>query len=297
MKMFSFTKNTDIEAAVNFERVIEKLNEMRDGDCHKGTFGTLCCICGSYGMAGAAMLCGSAAVTVGAGIVKMAVPESIYPICASNLWENVFVPLPCSEQGTLSYDSMDRLLTEAGSSSAAVIGCGLRVNDDTTPICIDLIKKCDRPLVIDADGLNCICAHTDILKERSAPTIVTPHPGEMARLCGCTVKEVSDDRVKIAEEFAKEHSCVVVLKGAGTVTTDGSTTFVNPTGNGCLAKGGSGDVLAGIIGGLVCQGCGMLEAAAAGVYLHGFAADECIDSISMSCVTARDVINAVKFIM
>ena len=104
MKMFDFRQNTDIAAAVNFDHVIDTLNEKRDADCNKGTFGTLCCVCGSYGMAGAAMLCGSAAVTTGAGIVKMVIPESIYSICAANLWENVFVPLPVSDGGTLRAD-------------------------------------------------------------------------------------------------------------------------------------------------------------------------------------------------
>lgn len=297
MKVFKFSKNADISAAINFEHVIDKLNEMRDGDCNKGTFGTLCCVCGSYGMAGAAMLCGSAAVTTGAGLVKMVIPESIYPICASNLWENVFVPISQSTEGTLSKDQTGRILEEAGSSSAVVIGCGLKVTEDTKAICTELLKKCERPIILDADGLNCICSHIDILKERSAPTILTPHPGEMSRLCGCTVTEVQENRIKLAEEFAKNNNCVMVLKGSGTVITDGSQTYVNPTGNGCLAKGGSGDVLAGVIGALVCQGTEPLSAAAAGTYIHGFAADECTDEYAMSCVTARDVIAAIKHIM
>ena len=297
MKVFNFSKNPDIAAAMNYEKVIDLLNEKRDGDCNKGTFGTLSCVCGSYGMAGAAMLCGSAAVTAGAGLVKMIIPESIYPICASNLWENVFVPLPDGENGTLDAGSSDRIITEANGGSAAVIGCGMRVSDDTAAICDAVIKKCERPLVIDADGLNCISSHTDILKERTVPTIITPHPGEMARLCSLTVKEVQSDREEIAKGFAKAHGCIVVLKGVNTVITNGDDTFVNPTGNGSLAKGGSGDVLAGIIGALVCQGVEPLSAAAAGVYIHGFAADECTDDISMSCVTARDVINAIKYIM
>ncbi len=297
MKMFDFRQNTDIAAAVNFDHVIDTLNEKRDADCNKGTFGTLCCVCGSYGMAGAAMLCGSAAVTTGAGIVKMVIPESIYSICAANLWENVFVPLPVSDGGTLRADSTERILTELNGSTAAVIGCGMRVTDDTKALTEALLKKCERPVILDADGLNCISGHTDILKERSAPTIVTPHPGEMSRLCGTTVSEVQSDRKGTAEAFAKAHGCVVVLKGVGTIVTDGSDTFVNPTGNGCLAKGGSGDVLAGIIGALVCQGIPPLEAAAAGVYLHGFAADECVDEMSASCVTGRDVIEAIKYIM
>lgn len=297
MKMFSFTKNADIAAAVNYERVIDRLNEMRDDDCNKGTFGTLSCICGSYGMAGAAMLCGSAAVTTGAGLVKMILPDTIYPIAASNLWENVFVPLPASEEGTLRAEDIGSITGEANKSTAVVIGCGLRVTDDTKAITDAVIKACEKPLLIDADGLNCIADHTDILKDRTFPTIITPHPGEMARLCRTTVSSVQENRQKLAEETARELGCVVVLKGAGTIITDGDETFINPTGNGCLAKGGSGDVLAGVIGALLCQGTDPLHAAAAGAYLHGFAADECIDDIGTPCVTGRDVINAMKYII
>ena len=270
---------------------------MRDSDCNKGTFGTLSCVCGSCGMAGAAMLCGSAAVTAGAGLVKMIIPKSIYDICASNLWENVFVPMEDGENGTLSGDDSHMIAKLCRESTAAVVGCGLKVCDDTVKICDEIITSCEKTIILDADGLNCICGHTNILKERRGAAILTPHPGEMARLCGTSVAEIQADRRAAAESFAREHGCIVVLKGVGTVITDGSETFINPTGNGCLAKGGSGDVLAGIIGALVCQGIEPLSAAAGGAYLHGYAADECTDEISSSCVTGRDVIRAVKYIM
>ncbi len=298
MKMLEFINNEESnKPEVIFDRVIDRLNEMRDGDCNKGTFGTLSCICGSYGMAGAAMLCGSAAVTAGAGLVKMIIPESIYSICASNLWENVFVPLSSSKSGTISSDSIDRIIEEVNSSTAAVIGCGLKVSDDTIAICDSVIKNTARPLIIDADGLNCVSLHTDILLQRKAPTIITPHPGEMSRLCVSSVSDVQSNRLDTAVNFAKKHRCIVVLKGVNTIITNGKDVVVNPTGNGCLAKGGSGDVLAGLIGALVCQGIDCFQAAVAGVYLHGFAADECIDEISSSCVTARDIIFAVKYLM
>ena len=297
MKVFNFGKGGELSDSANFEKVIDTLNEMRDGDCNKGTFGTLACICGSYGMAGAAMLCGSAAVTTGAGIVKMLIPKSIYPICASQLWENVFVPLDETADGTFSADCSPKIVEEANKCSAAVVGCGMRNCPDSAAIVDELIKKCERPLIIDADGLNCISSHIDILKERTAPTILTPHPGEMSRLCGKTVSDIQSSRQSTAESFASEYGCITVLKGEGTIITDGSCTYINSTGNGCLAKGGSGDVLSGIIGALVCQGIPPLSAAAAGTYIHGFAADECIDSIAMSCVTARDVIEAIKYIM
>ena len=298
MKIFDINSNYKLSSVSNFNDVIQKLNNMRDSDCNKGTFGTLACICGSYGMAGAAMLCGNSAVTTGAGIVKMIIPDCIYSICASQLWENVFVPITeNTPQGTFSLSAKSRILAETESCTAAVIGCGMRVCDDTSKICDEIILKYKNCLVIDADGLNCISSHIDILSQRTTTTILTPHPKEMSRLCGKSVAEIQADRIGTAQEFAKKYRCIVVLKGVGTVITDGNTTFVNPTGNGCLAKGGSGDVLAGIIGSLVCQGIEPVSAAAAGVYIHGFAADECTDRMSMSCVNARDIINAVKYIM
>ncbi len=280
-----------------FENVIDHLNDLRDNDCNKGTFGTLACICGSYGMAGAAMLCGSAAVTCGAGIVKMILPKSIYPIAATNLWEAVFVPMPESDNGTFRSDDCSRILEEAESSSAAVIGCGLRVTPDTEQIVCEVLKKCSKTIILDADGINCIAKHIDVLEKRTYPTILTPHPGEMSRLCGLSVSEIQANREAAAEDFAKRFGCTLVLKGVGTVITNGTKLIVNPTGNGCLAKGGSGDVLAGIIGSLVCQGIGEFEASASGVYLHGYAADECIDEFACSCVNARDIINTIKYLM
>lgn len=291
-------ENKKLETAEDiFEAVTEKLEKMRDDDCNKGTFGTLACICGSYGMAGAAMLCGSAAMTCGSGIVKMILPETIYPIAASNLWEAVFVPMKQSVYGTLSAENTAKILEVAENSTAVVIGCGSGVSEDTHKIVETILEKCTKPIILDADGINCISKHIDVLSKRTAPTVLTPHPGEMSRLTGLTVKEIQSDREKIAVDFANRYGCVLVLKGADTVTSDGKNTFINTTGNGCLAKGGSGDVLAGVIGSLVCQGISPLNAAVSGVYLHGLAADDCIEEYSSSCVTARDVIQAIKFLM
>ncbi len=289
--------NSETLAESIFESVIDEINEKRSGDCNKGTFGTLACVCGSYGMAGAAMLCGSAAMTCGAGIVKMILPDKIYPIAASNLWESVFVPLETSEDGTLSFSDFERILDEIQKCTAVVIGCGLKVTNDTEKIVSGLLRNCKKPVILDADGINCLSKHIDILKERTAPTVLTPHPGEMSRLLNAPVSKIQSSREQTALEFAEYYGCTLVLKGVGTVVTDGERLSVNPTGNGCLAKGGSGDVLAGIIGALICQGIDCYKAAVAGAYLHGYAANECSDEYSMSCVSARDIIEAIKFLM
>lgn len=299
LELFSKETETDYELEIEdiFDEVMDNICEMRDDDCNKGTFGTLACICGSYGMAGAALLCGSAAVTCGAGIVKMLVPESIYQIAASNLWENVFVPLKQSTDGTIASTEIDQIINIANSSSAVVLGCGIKVTPDTEAVVCAVTEKCTKPIILDADGINCISKHIDVLSKRIYPTILTPHPGEMSRLTGLSVGEIQSNREKIAADFAQEYGCTLVLKGVGTVITNGKRLLKNTSGNGCLAKGGSGDVLAGIIGALVCQCPDIFSACAAGVYLHGFAADHCIEEYSSPCVTARDVINAIKYLM
>lgn len=300
MKILNTSNNNDKkkENAENiFKLVINNLEEMRKNDCNKGTFGTLSCICGSYGMAGAAMLCGSAAMTCGSGIVKMILPESIYPIAAANLWEAVFVPLKQAASGTLSAENIDRILETCEKSTAVVLGCGLGVSKDTRLIVETILKKCAKPIILDADGINCLSKHIDVLSSREYPTVLTPHPGEMSRLTGLTVGEIQSNREKISVDFASRYNCTLVLKGVGTITTDGKKIITNTSGNGCLAKGGSGDVLAGIIGALICQGIDVFSAAASGVYLHGLAADGCISKYSTPCVMARDVINAVKYLM
>lgn len=281
-----------------FDSVVDKLNEIRENDCNKGTFGTLGCICGSYGMAGAAMLCGSAALTVGSGIVKMVLPKSIYPIAAANLWEAVYAPMEESEKGTFSKETASEIAEISNACTAVVIGCGLSVCDDTQTVVETVLKSCTKPVILDADGINCVSRNINVLDERTAPTVLTPHPGEMSRLCGMSVREIQSNREKIAADFADKYHCTLVLKGVNTVTSDGKKTVVNSTGNGSLAKGGSGDVLAGIIGSLVCQGADPFNAAVSGVYLHGLAADDCVDNgYSLSCVIARDIIENIKYLM
>ena len=289
MKVYTLPTNPH-DTQICFRSVNESLRKKREGDCNKGTFGTLACVCGSYGMAGAAMLCASAAYNVGAGIVKLILPDIIYPIAASQLWECVFEPVRTSSSGTFHGECTDRIITALEKTNAAVLGCGLRVNEDTKRLTDEIIEKYDRPLVIDADALNCIADHTDILRKRKAPTIITPHPGEMARLVSRRTEDVQNSRRETAEDFAREHGCIVVLKGVGTLVTDGKETFVNTSGNGCLAKGGSGDVLAGITGSLLCQGTDPIRAAAAAVYMHGLAADECVEYAESYSVSARDII-------
>lgn len=266
----------------------------RPDDSNKGTLGSLLCICGSYGMAGAAIMAGKAALRCGIGLLKIAVPKSIYPVCATNILESVYYPLEETSNGVISSKNTDFLLEMCEKSSAVVIGCGLSVCDDTKNLVQSVITNCEKPLVIDADALNCICNKPEILKNLKAPDIITPHPGEMARLLQSTPKTVNSSRENTAINFAKKFGVVTVLKGAGTIiaSPDGEV-YINHTGNSGMATGGSGDVLSGIIGSLLAQGASPINAAAAGVFLHGTIGDLAAEKLGKISMLPTDMIDMI----
>lgn len=266
----------------------------RPDDSNKGTLGSLLCICGSYGMAGAAIMAGKAALRCGIGLLKIAVPKSIYPVCATNILESVYYPLEETSNGVISSKNTDFLLEMCEKSSAVVIGCGLSVCDDTKNLVQSVITNCEKPLVIDADALNCICNKPEILKNLKAPAIITPHPGEMARLLHSTPKTVNSSRENTAIDFAKKFGVVTVLKGAGTIiaSPDGEV-YINHTGNSGMATGGSGDILSGIIGSLLAQGASPINAAAAGVFLHGTIGDLAAEKLGKISMLPTDMIDMI----
>ena len=265
---------------------------------HKGTNGTLLALCGSYGMSGAAVMSGMAALRTGIGLLKMAVPKSIYTIAAEKLPEAVFIPLEQDKDGIVDIDEYGKL-DEAlrGNATAALIGCGLGGNNNIKSLVALLISGSDKPLVIDADGINLISSNINILKRASAPIIITPHPGEMARLIGSDVNTVQNDRYNIARNFAGEYGVTVVLKGANTLIAlpDGRV-YVNMTGNSGMAKGGSGDVLAGMAASFMAQGLSAEAAAINAVYYHGLAGDKCAEKYSRRSMLPSDIISELKYI-
>ena len=266
----------------------------RPDDSNKGTLGSLLCICGSYGMAGAAIMAGKAALRCGIGLLKIAVPKSIYPVCATNILESVYYPLEETSNGVISSKNTDFLLEMCEKSSAVVIGCGLSVCDDTKNLVQSVITNCEKPLLIDADALNCICNKPEILKNLKAPAIITPHPGEMARLLHSTPKTVNSNRENTAIDFAKKFGVVTVLKGAGTIiASPEGEVYINHTGNSGMATGGSGDVLSGIIGSLLAQGASPINAAAAGVFLHGTIGDLAAEKLGKISMLPTDMIDMI----
>jgi NAD(P)H-hydrate epimerase len=242
---------------------------------HKGTFGHLVVVAGSEGKTGAATLCAEAGGRTGAGLVTAAVPASLNDILEVKLTEAMTLPLPeAVEARALGRGALPPLQDFLTDKTAVALGPGLGTNPETQEVVRSLVRDCPLPAVVDADGLNALAGHLEILQGTAGPRILTPHPGEMARLLGSTSKEVQARRLDTAREVAQAHGVVVVLKGAQTVVADpGGRVSLNPTGNPSLASGGTGDVLTGLIGGFLAQGLTLWDAARLGVYLHGLAAD------------------------
>ena len=274
--------------------IVKKAVFDRPDDANKGTLGSLLCICGSFGMTGAAIMAGKAALRCGLGLLKAALPKSIYPIAAGAIFESVFFPLEETPDGKISKNNIEFLLCEAEKSSAVLISCGLSVCDDTKTLVNSFIENYTKPLVLDADALNCVAENPDILKKAKAPIIITPHPGEMARLVKSTPKAVNKNRAEIAADFAKRYGVVTVLKGAETIiaSPDGRV-MINRTGNSGMATGGSGDALAGMTGSLSAQGAKPFDAAAAAVYLHGLAGDIAAEKLGRISMLPTDLINEI----
>ena len=264
---------------------VMQLLPIRSVDAHKGSFGKILLLCGSRGYTGAAALAAMGALRSGAGLVYLAVPESIYAIEAVKLTEPVIYPV-FDENGMYAPSSVEKILSIAQEKNAILIGSGMGQSAGTLAATKAVLENYPGPVVLDADGINVMKAHKDVLRGRPYPTILTPHPGEFQRFTG----NYSDDRIAIASELAMELGVIVLLKGHKTVITDGVSCYINPTGNPGMATGGSGDVLSGIIVSLLGQGLKPLEAAACGAWLHGAAGDICASEIGQYGMIPSDMI-------
>ncbi|MGN1203078.1 MAG: NAD(P)H-hydrate dehydratase, partial [Eubacterium sp.] len=242
----------------------------RDKNAHKGSFGHQLNICGSYLMPGAAVICAKSALKTGVGLLKCAFPKSLYSVMTAHMTQPIFKPLCENEEKTISIGAMNDVFDELKWANSIAIGCGLGNNDDTQVIAGQVIKSSEVPVVLDADGINAVAPFIDIIKDKKAPLIITPHPAEMARLINESVDYVQSNRIEVAKAFAKENDVIVVLKGANTVVTDGRAVFINTNGNAGMAMGGTGDMLTGMIASFLAQGFPPLEAATSAVFIHGY---------------------------
>lgn len=253
----------------------------RDPFAHKGNFGRLLLLCGSRGYTGAAALAAMGCLRSGAGLVFLGVPESIYAIEAVKLTEAIVLPLPDS-QGRFAASAVSNLEQLLFNKDAVLIGPGLGQSEGALAVLQYVMENYSGPVVVDADGINLLAAHRDLLRRRNAVTILTPHAGEFARLA----PQYQDRPV----DFAKDYGCILVLKGHHTLTTDGRICYENRTGNPGMAVGGSGDVLAGILTGLLGQGIAPLQAAGAAVWLHGAAGDLCAQRLGQYAMLPTDLL-------
>ena len=263
----------------------------REPDANKGDFGRVVLTAGSRGMSGAAVLCATAALRGGAGLVRVATPAGVLPIVAVGNPCYMTVPLPEDGQGHLAAAAAPELVALLGQSTAAGIGPGLGRGDGVSAVVRAVLEQTTLPLVVDADGLNALPPMLDLLKKRRGPTVLTPHPGEFGRLIGSDAAAVQADREGLAVRFASDHGVVLVLKGRRTVVTDGHRMYCNPTGNPGMATGGTGDVLTGLMAAFLGQGLDAFAAAQLAVFLHGRAGDLARDALGETSLIASDLLD------
>ena len=279
---------------INQDRILfPKILSKRLKTTHKKACGKVFIIAGSHNMTGAATLTCRAAMRSGAGYVALAFPEKLNNIYRELLLEAITIPCPQTVEGTLSEEALDLLLKKSKGYDVVAVGPGLSKNKETDELIKRFIKKVDKPLIIDADGLNALKNDVNILKHRTKKTIITPHPGEMSRISGLTINEIQRDREEIARKYAKEWNVIIVLKGYHTVIAhpDGRT-IVNMTGGPALATAGTGDVLVGVISALWADNVKKpFDATSTAVYLHGLAGDVVAEKIGEKSVIASDIID------
>lgn len=274
------------------KKFVDKCLPVRRVDAHKGDFGKILLLCGSKGYTGAAALAAMGALRSGAGLVYLGVPESIYAIEAVKLNEPIVFSL-ADEDGMFAASAVMEVSKRLDTVDAVLIGPGMGQGNGCTDLLKFILSEYRGPVVVDADGINLISRHKNILRGRTSPTILTPHAGEFARIYGA----LPMDRVADAQSLAKQFGAVVLLKGHNTVITDGNKTYINTTGNPGMAVGGSGDVLSGMIVSLVGQGIAPLEATACAAWLHGAAGDLCAAEIGQYGMTPTDMLHVLPRLM
>lgn len=265
----------------------------RDPAGHKGNFGKVLCVCGSVGYTGAPIFASRAAVRTGSGLVFLAVPKSVWPVAAVKSDEAMPFPLPETADGKLSLLAEESIRQRASDCDAVLIGCGLGRDWQTDALVRNLLSI-EKPLVLDADGLNALAQSVELLQKRTAPTVLTPHEGEFLRLGG----DLSRGRAAAAAAFSRNYGVYLVLKGHHTlVAAPDGCIAVNGTGNSGMAKGGSGDVLAGMLLSLLGQGCEAYDACCAAVWLHGRAGDLAAADKGERGMTPTDLLEQIPYAM
>lgn len=269
MNILVIKNSLDIKSA-------SKLLPKREPFSHKGSFGRALLICGSRNMVGCCALATEGALRSGVGIVTLAFPDCLYTSLTSRLTENLFLPVSTDEYGCINSDSINIILKACKNSDVVMVGCGLGTSDSIKELVKALVTMNDKPLIIDADALNCLSEFNDALAYKKCEILLTPHPGEMARLCGLNISDIEANREEIVIDFCKTYNVNLLLKGHETLicNSKADSLYINKTGNSGLSKGGAGDLLSGIIAGLTTSTKGNLfDSAVLGAFVHGMSAD------------------------
>lgn len=274
---------------------IKEMLPKREEDSHKGTYGRVGIISGSKGMTGAPYLTSMACLRTGSGLVYTIVPDSISPILSTKLIEAIVKPVPDKNTGYFTLDSLDYIKNMVRDMDVLAIGPGMGLDEERAEVVKDILLDFNGPIVLDADGINCISKiGLHIFNKRGYPTVITPHPGEFSRLIGKSIKEVQRDRVKYSKYLSEKYNIVTVLKGADTVVSNPKgEVYVNTTGNPGMATAGSGDLLTGIIASFIGQGIDAYKASILGVYCHGLAGDMAKEIRGEYGMIARDILEMI----
>ena len=276
------------------EAMIRRLLPPRSQNTHKGHYGRALLVCGAVGYTGAAYFAAQSAVCSGAGLVDLTVPSPIYEIAAVKLNEAMVFPLPATPEGTVSEQAIPAIRKRMSAATAVLAGCGLGRSTDVEQVVLTLVTEANQPVVLDADGINAMCSHKDAMRAAKADLVLTPHDGELTRLLGEPPVHPGESRPEAAVRLAAALNVTLVMKGHQTVTAapDGRV-CLNSTGKAGMARGGSGDVLAGMITALLAQGLNPFEASAAAVYLHGLAGDLARKKLGETGMTPTDMLQLI----
>lgn len=288
----SVIERQGLEVELITPELVAELLPIRPPDGHKGDFGKVLLVAGSTGLTGAAVLAGQACARAGSGLVKIACPRTVQPVIASHLVEVMSHPLPdVAKKGALAVRSLGEIRALLREHDAMVLGPGVGRHRETFDLVRRLLDHLATPTIIDADGLNALAEHLDLIRECSAPMVLTPHPGEFKRLTGETVPDNIHEKIALVRDVATNLGVIMVLKGSPTIVAQpGGPVYLNQTGNEGMATGGSGDVLSGVIGSFLGQGMEAIEAAVAGVFVHGLAGDLAAEKLTSRAMIAGDIV-------
>ena len=278
---------------------VKSLLPPRDDNSHKGTFGKLLCVCGCSEYRGAAAISTTAALRTGVGLVNLCSVEDVISSLSSSIYETTYTILSSDENGYISCENAEKIISLSKSCNAILLGCGLGKNAHTVRLVSEIIEHCEIPIIIDADGINCLCENINVLKNTRAKIILTPHPAELSRLLGVSVSEFLENRFDLIKQFSNDYNVTVLSKSTQSiaVSPDCNKVYLSCVGNSALSKGGSGDLLAGMIASFAAQGTDPISACAIGQFVLGYSAEMLSRSMSKRTVIARDILDFLPFVL